>query len=107
MATLIFIMLGKRLDMFRKALGIAFACTLAAGADVILNTDYNTDRETWNAAAKTVVYTGTLGSLKRMKDDVKEVASGFDCGLSVDGFNDIKIGDMIEAYQIVEIKRKL
>ena len=54
-----------------------------------------------------VVYTGTLGSLKRMKDDVKEVASGFDCGLSVDGFNDIKIGDMIEAYQIVEIKRKL
>ena len=42
-----------------------------------------------------------------MKDDVKEVASGFDCGLSVDGFNDIKIGDMIEAYQIVEIKRKL
>ena len=54
-----------------------------------------------------VVYTGSLGSLKRMKDDVKEVAAGFDCGLSVDGFNDIKIGDMIEAYQIVEVKRKL
>jgi translation initiation factor IF-2 len=54
-----------------------------------------------------VVYTGVLGSLKRLKDDVKEVASGFDCGLSVDGFNDIKIGDMIEAYQIVEVKRKL
>ncbi|MBQ1707454.1 MAG: translation initiation factor IF-2, partial [Bacteroidales bacterium] len=54
-----------------------------------------------------VVYTGTLGSLKRMKDDVKEVSAGFDCGLSVDGFNDIKIGDMIEAYQIVEVKRKL
>ena len=54
-----------------------------------------------------VVYTGSLGSLKRLKDDVKEVASGFDCGLSVDGFNDIKIGDMIEAYQIVEVKRKL
>ena len=54
-----------------------------------------------------VVYTGTLGSLKRLKDDVKEVAAGFDCGLSVDGFNDIKIGDMIEAYQIVEVKRKL
>jgi len=54
-----------------------------------------------------VVYTGTLGSLKRMKDDVKEVASGFDCGLSVDGFNDIKVGDIIEAYQIVEVKRKL
>ncbi len=54
-----------------------------------------------------VVYTGSLGSLKRLKDDVKEVAAGFDCGLSVDGFNDIKIGDMIEAYQIVEVKRKL
>ena len=54
-----------------------------------------------------VVYTGTLGSLKRLKDDVKEVSAGFDCGLSVDGFNDIKIGDMIEAYQIVEVKRKL
>ena len=54
-----------------------------------------------------VVYTGSLGSLKRLKDDVKEVATGFDCGLSVDGFNDIKIGDMIEAYQIVEVKRKL
>lgn len=54
-----------------------------------------------------VVYTGKLGSLKRLKDDVKEVASGFDCGLSVEGYNDIKIGDMIEAYQIVEIKRKL
>jgi len=54
-----------------------------------------------------VVYAGSLASLKRMKDDVKEVASGFDCGLGVEGYNDIKVGDMIEAYQIVEIKRKL
>ena len=54
-----------------------------------------------------VVYTGVLGSLKRFKDDVKEVAAGLDCGLNIDGFNDIKIGDTIEAYQIVEIKRKL
>ena len=54
-----------------------------------------------------VVYTGSLGSLKRMKDDAKEVAAGFDCGLSIEGFNDIKVGDYIEAYQIVEIKRKL
>ena len=54
-----------------------------------------------------VVYTGTLGSLKRFKDDVKEVAAGLDCGLNIDGFNDIKVGDTIEAYQIVEIKRKL
>ncbi|MCL2727572.1 MAG: translation initiation factor IF-2 [Bacteroidales bacterium] len=54
-----------------------------------------------------VVHTGTLGSLKRFKDDVKEVAAGYDCGLNIDGYNDIKIGDIIEAYTIVEIKRKL
>ncbi len=54
-----------------------------------------------------VVYTGSLGSLKRFKDDVKEVQSGYDCGLNIDGYNDIKVGDIIEAYQIVEIKRTL
>ena len=54
-----------------------------------------------------VVYTGVLGSLKRFKDDVKEVAAGLDCGLNIEGYNDIKIGDTIEAYQIVEVKRKL
>ncbi len=54
-----------------------------------------------------VIYTGVLGSLKRFKDDVKEVQSGYDCGLNVDGYNDIKIGDVVEAYQIVEIKRTL
>ncbi len=54
-----------------------------------------------------VVYTGTLGSLKRFKDDVKEVASGYDCGLNIEGYNDIHIGDVVEAYQIVEIKRTL
>ena len=54
-----------------------------------------------------VVYTGVLGSLKRFKDDVKEVASGFDCGLNIEGYNDIKIGDIIESYTIVEVKRKL
>lgn len=54
-----------------------------------------------------VVYTGSLGSLKRLKDDVKEVQAGYDCGLSIDGYNDIKVGDMVEAYQIVEVKRKL
>ncbi|MDR0295693.1 MAG: translation initiation factor IF-2 [Prevotellaceae bacterium] len=54
-----------------------------------------------------VIYAGTLGSLKRFKDDVKEVASGYDCGLNIDNFNDIKVGDIVEAYEIVEIKRKL
>jgi translation initiation factor IF-2 len=54
-----------------------------------------------------VVYTGELSSLKRFKDDVKEVSSGFDCGLTVDRFNDIKVGDYIEAYEEVEIKRTI
>ena len=54
-----------------------------------------------------VVYTGELGSLKRFKDDVKEVAAGYDCGLNISGYNDIKIGDIIEAYTIVEVKRTL
>ncbi len=54
-----------------------------------------------------VIYTGLLGSLKRHKDDAKEVAAGYDCGLNIENFNDIKIGDVIEAYEIVEIKRKL
>ena len=54
-----------------------------------------------------VAYTGTLGSLKRFKDDVKEVAKGFECGLNVDRFNDIKVGDVIEAYEQVEVKQTL
>jgi translation initiation factor IF-2 len=54
-----------------------------------------------------VVYTGYLGSLKRFKDDVKEVNFGYECGLNIDRFNDIKVGDIIEAYEIIEIARKL
>ncbi len=54
-----------------------------------------------------VVHTGTLGSLKRFKDDVKEVAAGYECGLNIEGFNDIKVGDIIEGYDMVEIKAKL
>jgi translation initiation factor IF-2 len=52
-----------------------------------------------------VVHTGELSSLKRFKDDVKEVAYGFDCGLTIDKFNDMKVGDFVEAYEEVEIKR--
>jgi len=54
-----------------------------------------------------VVYTGDLGSLKRFKDDAKEVANGFECGLNINNFNDIKVGDLIESFQEVEVKRKL
>ncbi len=53
-----------------------------------------------------VVYTGELGSLKRFKDDVKEVSAGFECGLNVERFNDIKEGDIIEGYEQVEVSRK-
>ncbi|MBQ9253170.1 MAG: translation initiation factor IF-2 [Bacteroidales bacterium] len=54
-----------------------------------------------------VVYTGVLASLKRFKDEVKEVVSGQDCGLNIDRFNDIKVGDIIEGYDEIEIKRTL
>jgi translation initiation factor IF-2 len=54
-----------------------------------------------------VVYTGGLGSLKRFKDDVKEVAKGYECGLNIEKFNDIKVGDIIEGYEEVEVKRTL
>ena len=54
-----------------------------------------------------VVYTGVLGSLKRFKDDAKEVVKGFECGLNIENYNDIKIGDMIEAFQNVEVKKNL
>tara|TARA_B100001142_G_scaffold229798_1_gene227955 strand:- start:18477 stop:20975 length:2499 start_codon:yes stop_codon:yes gene_type:complete len=54
-----------------------------------------------------VVYTGKLSSLKRFKDDVNEVRKGFECGMSIENFNDIKVGDIIEGYAEVEIKRTL
>ncbi len=54
-----------------------------------------------------VAYTGLLGSLKRFKDDVKEVARGFECGLNVERYNDIKVGDVIEAFEEVEVKQTL
>ena len=54
-----------------------------------------------------VRYTGELGSLKRFKDDVKEVASGYDCGLNIAGYNDIKEGDLVEAFEEVEVKKSL
>ena len=54
-----------------------------------------------------VIYTGDLASLKRFKDDVKEVVSGYDCGLSIQGYNDIREGDLIEGFEEVEVKKTL
>ncbi len=53
------------------------------------------------------IYKGTLASLKRVKDDVREVDTGYECGIGVNGFNDLEVGDIIESYKTVEIKRKL
>ena len=54
-----------------------------------------------------VIYQGNLGSLKRFKDDVKEVKFGYECGLNIENFNDIKVGDNIEVYEEVEVKQSL
>ena len=54
-----------------------------------------------------MIYSGELGSLKRFKDDVKEVATGYECGLNITNYNDVKVGDLIEAYEEVEVKKTL
>ncbi|MDR0706425.1 MAG: translation initiation factor IF-2 [Treponema sp.] len=53
------------------------------------------------------IYTGKIGSLRRFKDDVKEVAAGFECGLGIEGFNDIQVNDQLEIFEMVEVARKL
>ena len=53
------------------------------------------------------MYDGELDSLKRFKDDIKEVKSNFECGLSIKNFNDMQSGDQIEVYELVEVARKL
>jgi translation initiation factor IF-2 len=54
-----------------------------------------------------VVYTGELDSLKRFKDDAREVKAGFECGLSLKNYNDIAVGDQLEAFEVVEVERTL
>ena len=54
-----------------------------------------------------VIYTGELGSLKRFKDDAKEVVKGYECGLNIEKYNDIKVGDMVEAFEETEVKKRL
>src|SRR5215203_3883548 len=54
-----------------------------------------------------VIHDGELDSLKRFKDDVREVKAGFECGLSLKGYNDLKVGDQLEAYEVVEVARTL
>ena len=52
-----------------------------------------------------IIHEGELGSLRRFKDDIREVAAGYECGIGIDGFNDIKVGDIIEAYEMKEVKQ--
>ena len=54
-----------------------------------------------------VVHSGKIASLKRLKDDVREVQTGFECGIGVEGFEDVKPGDIIEAYELEEIRPSL
>jgi translation initiation factor IF-2 len=54
-----------------------------------------------------VIFDGSINALKRFKDDVREVEQGFECGISLENYNDIKVSDIIESYTIVETKRKL
>jgi translation initiation factor IF-2 len=54
-----------------------------------------------------VIYTGSLSSLKRVKDDAKEVLKGYECGVGLENFNDIKIGDIIEAFETKEVARTI
>ncbi len=55
----------------------------------------------------TVVYEGKIGSLRRFKDDVREVREGFECGIGIENFNDLKVGDVIECYRTEEVARTL
>jgi translation initiation factor IF-2 len=54
-----------------------------------------------------VIHDGALGSLKRFKDDVREVREGFECGIGIEGYNDLREGDVIEAYEIEQVARTL
>jgi translation initiation factor IF-2 len=54
-----------------------------------------------------VVHTGKIGSLRRLKDDVREVASGFECGISIEGYSDVKPGDVLEVFELEEIRQSL
>ena len=55
----------------------------------------------------TIIWKGAISSLRRFKDDVREVKEGFECGMSIEGYNDIRQGDIIEAYEVEEVARTL
>ncbi len=81
-------------------IGTIAGCMVTSGK-IIRNTGIRLIRE------GVVIHTGTLASLKRFKDDVKEVAKGYDCGIQINNYNDLVEGDIIEGFQEVEVKKKL
>jgi len=88
-------------DIFKiSKLGTIAGCMVTSGK-ITRNSGVRVIRE------ENVIFDGSLSSLKRFKDDVKEVTKGFDCGLQILDFNDVQAGDLIESYQEIEIRKKL
>ena len=88
-------------DIFKiSKLGTIAGCMVTSGK-ITRNSGVRIIRE------ENVVFDGKLSSLKRFKDDAKEVTKGFDCGLQIEGFNDIQVGDLIESYEEIAIRKKL
>ena len=88
-------------DIFKiSKLGTIAGCMVTSGK-VTRNSGVRVIRE------ENVIFDGKLSSLKRFKDDAKEVKKGFDCGLQIIDFNDVQVGDLIESYQEVAVRKKL
>ncbi len=86
-------------DIFKASkIGTIAGCYVTSGS-IIRNSDIRLMRDT------IVIYEGKLSSLKRFKDDVREVKLGFECGITIENYNDIKVGDVIEAYTMVKVKQ--
>jgi translation initiation factor IF-2 len=77
--------------------GIVAGCYVTSGK-ILRNSNVRVLRD------NTVVYDSTIGSLKRIKDDVKEVATGYECGVTISGFSDFKVGDVLESYTLEKIE---
>ena len=93
--------LKKNNVKINKSLGQNFLFDLNLTDKIVRNSEIRLIRE------GVVIFTGSLSSLKRFKDDAKEVTKGYDCGLQVKDYNDIKVGDEIEGFINVAIKKKI
>ena len=88
-------------DTFRRSkLGTIAGCMVTSGR-ITRNSGIRVIRE------ENIIFDGKLSSLKRFKDDAKEVAKGYDCGLQIIDFNDVQVGDLIESYEQIAVRKKL